>query len=119
MKQKIQKFLKSEGSFYGYCHYCHKFGHKVVGSRINIKYLSKESKKQIRSVSKVPQGKIWRRKEDSKDIEETKISNIKRVFQDDKGFNNFVYMVDIHYDRNKDDEEGITDSGGTKYGCLL
>ena len=68
---------------------------------------------------KVPHGKSWRKKEDSKDIEETKISIIKKAFEDDEGFNSVVDMIDIHYDGNKDDEEGITDSGGTKYGCLL
>jgi len=75
--------------------------------------------KQTGSVSRVPHGKMWRRKEDSKDIEETKISNIKRVFQDDEGFNNVVDMIEIHYDRNKDDEEEITGSGGTEDGCLF
>ena len=53
----------------------------------------------------------------AKDIEETKISNIKKVFQDDEGFNSVVDMIDIHYDRNKDDEEGIIDSGGIEDGC--
>ena len=61
----------------------------------------------------------WRRKEDSKYIEETKISNIKKVSQDDEGFNSVVYMIDIHYDRNKDDEEGISDSGGTEDGLFF
>ena len=77
MKQKGQRSLKNEGSFYGYCHCCHKFGHKVVGCRIKRKYLSKESKKQTRSVSRVPHGNMWRRKENSKYEQETKISNIK------------------------------------------
>ena len=67
---------------------------------------------------KEPRGNCWRRKEDSKYIEETKISNIKKVSQDDEGFNNVVDMIDIHYDGNKDDEEGISDSGGTKDGCF-
>ena len=66
VKQKGQGFLKYEGSFYGYCHYCHKFGHKVVDCRTKRKYLSKESKKQTRSVNRVPHGNIWKRKEDSK-----------------------------------------------------
>ena len=65
VNQKSQIFLKYEGSFYGYCH---KFGHKVVDCRTKRKDLSKESKKQTRSVSRVPHGKIWRRKEDSKNI---------------------------------------------------
>ena len=119
VKQKSQRSLKNEGSFNGYCYYCHKFGHKVVGCKIKRKDLSKEFKKLTRSVSKVPHGKIWRRKEDSKDIEETKISNIERGFQDDEGFNNVVDMIEIHYDRNKDDEEEITDSDGTEDGCLF
>ena len=53
---------------------------------------------------KEPHRKSWRRKEDSKYIEETNISNIKKISQDDEGFNSVVYMIDIHYDGNKDDE---------------
>ena len=68
---------------------------------------------------KEPHRKSWRRKEDSKYIEETNISNIKNVSQDDEGFNSVVDMIDIHYDRNKDDEEGISDSGGTEDGCFF
>ena len=68
---------------------------------------------------KEPHGKSWRRKGDSKDIEETKISNIKKVSQDDEGFNSVVDMIDIHYDGNKDDEEGISDSGQTEDGCIF
>ena len=83
MNQKSQRFLKYEGSLYGYCHYYHEFGHKAVECIIKRKYRSMESKKQTRSVSRVPHGKIWRRKEDSKSEEETKISNIKEVSQDD------------------------------------
>ena len=65
---------------------------------------------------KEPHGKSWSKNEDSKYIEETKISNIKKVFQYDEGFNSVVDMIDIHYDGNKDDEEGISDSGGTEDG---
>ena len=64
-----QIFLKHKGIFYGYCHYCHKFGHKAINCRTKRKDLSRESKNQTRSVSRVPHGKMWRRKEDSKDIE--------------------------------------------------
>ena len=51
-------------------------------------------------IQKVPHGKSWRRNEDSKDIEETKISNIKEVSQDDEEFNSVVDNIDIHYDGN-------------------
>ena len=30
VKQEDQIFLKHKGEFNGYCHYCHKFGHKVA-----------------------------------------------------------------------------------------
>ena len=68
---------------------------------------------------KEPHRKSWRRKEDSKYIEETNISNIKNVSQDDEGFNSVVDMIDIHYDGNKYDEEGISDSGGTEDGFFF
>ena len=68
---------------------------------------------------KEPHGKSWRRKEGSKYIEEKKISNIKKVSQDDEGFISVVDMIDIHYDGNKDDEEGVSDSGGIEDGCFF
>ena len=68
---------------------------------------------------KVPHGKSWRRKEDSKDVEETKISNIKEVSQDDEEYNSVVDKNGIRYDGNKDDEEEISDIGGTEDGCFF
>ena len=67
---------------------------------------------------KEPHGNSWRRNENSKDIEETKISNIKEVSQDDEEFNSVVEKIGIHYDGNKDDEE-VNDGGGTEDGCFF
>ena len=67
---------------------------------------------------KVPHGKSWRRKVYSKYIEETKISNIKEVSQDDEEFNSVVDKTDIHYDGNKCDEE-VSDGDGTEDGCFF
>ena len=82
------------------------------------KYMTKDEEIVLKN-QKEPHGKSWRRKEDSKDIEETKISNIKTISQDDEGFNSVVDVINIHYDGNKDDEEGISDSSGTEDGCLF
>ena len=95
---KGQRSLKNEGIFYDYCHYRHKFGHKVVECRIRRKDLSKESKKQTRLVSRVPHGKMWRRKEDSKYIEEINSSNISEVSKDDDEHNSTINKNDIHYE---------------------
>ena len=65
------------------------------------KYIIGDDDKFLKN-QKEPHGKSWRRKEETKDIEETKISNIKKVSQDDEGFNCVVDMIDIHYDGNKD-----------------
>ena len=121
VNQKSQIFLKYEGSFYGYCHFCHKFGHKVVECRIKRKDLSKESKKQTRSVSRVPHGNMWRRKAKSKGEEEKKISNIKEVSQDDVKHNSVVDNNNIHYNGNHDEdiEEEVSDGGGAEVECLL
>ena len=43
------------------------------------KYMTRDDDKFLKN-QKEPHGKSWRRKEDSKDIEETKISNIKKGF---------------------------------------
>ena len=67
---------------------------------------------------KVPHGKSWRKKEESKYIEETNISNIREVSQDDEEFNSVVHKIDIHYDGNKGDEE-VSDGGGTEDGCFF
>ena len=37
VKQKDQRFPKYKIWFYGYCHCCHKFGHKDVDCRIKRK----------------------------------------------------------------------------------
>ena len=120
-KMKYQRFLNHKGRFYWYCHYCHKFGHKVVGCRIKRKYLSKESKKQTRSVRKVPHGKMWRRKEDSKGEEEIKISKIKEVSQDDVKHNSTVDKNNINYNGKHDEntEEEVSDGGGAEVECLF
>ena len=75
-------------------------------------------------ISKVPLGKIWRRKEDSKDIEEINISNISEVSKDDDEHNYAIDKKGIHYkekqdgyvkgytDKNKGHEEGCSDDCG-------
>ena len=37
VKQKYQRFPKYKRKFYGYCHCCHNFGHKVADCRIKQK----------------------------------------------------------------------------------
>ena len=121
LKQKTKRSLKSEGSFYDYGHYCHKFGHKAIGCRIKIKDLSKESEKQTRLVSRVPHGKMWRRKAESKVEEETKISNIKEVSQDEVKHNSVVHKNNIHCNGKHDEdiEEEVSDGGGVEVECLF
>ena len=75
-------------------------------------------------VRRVPLGKIWRRKEDSKDIEEIKISNISEVSKDNDEHNIGINKDDILYDekqygdikrytdKDEDDEEGCSDDCG-------
>ena len=41
---------------------------------------------------------MWRRKEDSKDIEEINISNISEVSKDDDEHNSAINKIDIHYE---------------------
>ena len=82
---------------------------------------NKEIKKPV---SRVPLGKIWRRKEDSKGIEEIKISNISEVSKDDDEHNYATNKKSIHYkekqdgyvkgytNKNEGDEEGCSDHCG-------
>ena len=53
-----------------------------------------------RPVSRVPHGKMWRRKLDYKDSEETKITSINEVSKDDS----VVDKNDIHYDEKKNED---------------
>ena len=68
---KDQRFYKMP--FLGYCHCCHKFGHKDVDCRNKRKDQSLRSNQDIntskdrRPVSRIPHGKMWRRNPDYKD----------------------------------------------------
>ena len=46
--------------------------------------------------------KMWRRKEDSKDVEEIKISNISEVSKDNDEHNRGINKDDILYEENQD-----------------
>ena len=61
-------------------------------------------KKQIneKPVSKIPHGKMWRRKENSKYVEEIKISNISEVSKDNNEHNRGINKDDILYEEKQD-----------------
>ena len=87
--------------FFGYCHCCHKFGHKAADCRTKRKDQSLRSKQDTntsedrRPVSRVPHGNMWRRKLDYKDLEEAQISNISKASTDDDEKNNAIARNDI------------------------
>ena len=86
------------------------------------KKVSKMKTKEQRNkklVSKVPLGKIWRIKEDSKYIEEIKISNISEVSKDDYEHNYATNKNGIHYKEKQDgDVKGYTNKNeGDEEGC--
>ena len=56
-----------------------------------------------RLVSRVPHGNMWRRKSDYKDIEETQISNINEVSQENDEYNSAMDKIYIHYEGKKDE----------------
>ena len=64
---------------------------------------------------------MWRRKEDSKGEEETNISNIKEVSQDDGKHNSVVDKKNIQYNGNHDEntEEEVSDGGWDEVECLF
>ena len=75
VKQEDQIFLKHKRKFYGYCHYCHKFGHRDADCKTKGKDQCMESNKQGNRMPprRVSQKRLWRRKSDYKDSEETQI----------------------------------------------
>ena len=66
-KQKDQIFSKYKKEFFGYCHCCHKFGHKALDCRTKGKNQSFRRKQDTDiedvkgQVSRIPHGKIWRK----------------------------------------------------------
>ena len=83
-----------------------------------------KEQKNKKPVSRVPLGKLWRIKEDSKYIEEVKVSSISEVSKDDDEHNYATNKKGIHYkeeqdgdvkgyiDKNEGDEEGCSDDCG-------
>ena len=55
-----------------------------------------------RSICMAPHGKMWTRKYEYKDSEETQISNISEVSKDDDEHNNAIDKNDIHYQEKQD-----------------
>ena len=53
-------------------------------------------------VSRIPHGKIWRKKSDYENSEETQISNISEVSKDDDEHNSAINKNGIHYKEKKD-----------------
>ena len=64
---------------------------------------------------------MWRIKVESKDEEETKISNIKEVSHYDVKHNSDVDKNNIHYNGKHDEyiEEEFSDGGGAEVECLF
>ena len=130
MKQKDKNYPNIKETFYGYCHWCHKFGHKVVDciTKGKVQILRRKqdtnTKDDKGQVSRIPHGKIWRKTSDYKNSEETQISNISKVSKDDDEHNSTINKDDIHYEEKKDgdikeytdkyegDEEGYSDDCG-------
>ena len=70
VKQEVEKFLNHKGKFYGYCHCCHKFGHKATNCRTKGKDQILTRKQDTNTednkgqVSRMPHEKIWKKKLD-------------------------------------------------------
>ena len=79
VKQKDLRFPKYKRTFYGYCHCCHKFGHKAADCRIKRKDQGLKRQRNRISMSRVPHGKMWIRNLYYKDSEETNIPRINEV----------------------------------------
>ena len=135
VKKEDQRLLKHKGKFYGYCHCCHNLGHKAADCKTKRKDQSLRRKQNTNievdkgQVSIISREKIWKKKldcEDSKVIEEIRISNISEVSKDDDEHNNAINKIGIHYegkqdgdvkeytneDEDKGDEEGYNDDCG-------
>ena len=106
----IKYSLNIKKAFFGYWHWCYKFGHKVVDCRTRVKDQSLRRNQDTntsndrRPVSRVPHGKMWWRKSYYKDSEETKISNISEASKDDDEHNSAIDKNDIHYEGKQDED---------------
>ena len=52
----------------------------------------------------VPHGRMWKKKQDYKDSEETQISNISKASKDDDEQNNAIDKNDIHSEGKQDED---------------
>ena len=97
----------------------------VLHMRMTSIMMERKMKIQIKKpVSRIPHGNMWRRKEDSKDVEDINISNISEVSKDNDEHNSAINKDDIHYEEKQDgdikeytdkdegDEEGCSDDCG-------
>ena len=117
--KKMKDYLKPKGKFYGYCHCCHKFGHKATECITKGKDQTLKRKQETDTednkgqLSKIPHQNIWKNKsdcEDSKDIQEIRISNICEVSKNDHEHNSAINKDDIHYEEKQDgDAKEYTD----------
>ena len=125
VKQKDQRLPKYKITFFGYCHCFHNFGHKAADCIIKRKDQGLKRQRNRKFISRVPHGKMWRRKLDYKYSEETKVPSINEVSK----YDSVVDKNGIHYDENQDeyvkeytngdDEEEYNDDGGTEKECLF
>ena len=108
VKQEDQRFLKHKGKFYGYCHFCHKFGRKDVDYKTKGKDQILRRKKDTNmeydkgQISRTPHGNMWKKKSNYEDSEETQISNTSEVSKDDNEHNSAIDKNDIHYEEDQD-----------------
>ena len=64
-------------------------------------------------------GNMWRRKEDSNDVEETNISNISEIYKDNDEHNRGINKDDILYEEKQDGDikEYTNKDEGNEEGC--
>ena len=112
------------------CLICHNIGHFSRHCKNRTYIPSKETHKKVwkvktkKPVSRTTHGKMWRRKEECKDVEEINISNISEVSKDNDEHNRGINKDGILYEEKQDgdikeytdkdegDEEGCSDECG-------
>ena len=114
--------------FYGYCHYYHKFGHKVVDYRVKVANQRMRREHDTKrehgegQVNSTPPKKTWMKELEAS--EETQFSVINEVSVVDVENNEVIDKNDTHHegnllsdikeytDKDEGDEEGCSDDYG-------
>ena len=122
-KQRDQRPPVDKEKIHGYCHYCHKFGHKAADFRFRGENQRMKREQDTNAehgegqVNSTPPEKVWMKELEAS--KESKLSVINEVSVVDVENNEVIDKNDTHHEGNilSDVEEYIDKDEGDEEGC--